>query len=39
MIDIKAAREEYNDQIINAIIWVRRMFSLADNMTNTGISA
>ena len=37
MIDIKAAREAYNQGIIDDIIWIRRQFNLADAMTKPSI--
>ena len=33
MIDIKAAREAYNEGTINDVIWIRRDYNLADAMT------
>lgn len=33
MIDVQAAREAYNDGIIDDIIWIERKYNLADAMT------
>lgn len=33
MIDIKAAREAYNEGTINDVVWIRRDYNLADAMT------
>lgn len=42
MINIKAAREAYNEGIVENIIWIRRNYNLsdalADAMTKSGIS-
>lgn len=37
MIERKAAREPYNDVIIDDSIWIRRKFNLADAMTKPTI--
>lgn len=37
MIDIKATRVEYNDVIIDDIIWIRRNLNLAGIMTGAAI--
>lgn len=37
MIDVKAAREAYNDGTIDEIIWVKRKFRSADTMTKSEI--
>ena len=33
MIDVKAAREAYNQGIIEDVMWIRRDYNLADAMT------
>ena len=38
MIDIKAAREAYNEGIIEDIVWIRRQFNLAHAMTKAQIN-
>lgn len=38
MIDIKAKREAYNEEIVNGILWIHRKCILADSMTKYGIS-
>lgn len=38
MVDIKNGREAYNEEIINDIIWVRRKYNRADDMTKTQIN-
>ena len=38
MIDIKAAREAFNDGIIEHIVWIRRQFNLADSVTKAQIN-
>lgn len=37
MVDVKAAKEAYYDEIINAIVWIRRKFNLVDGMTKADI--
>lgn len=38
MVYIEAAREAYNDEIINATIWIGQNFTLADAMTKPAIN-
>ena len=38
MIDIKAAREAYNEDIIDSVTWIRRQYNLADAMTKPAIN-
>lgn len=37
MIDIKAAREAYNEVIINDLIWIRMDYNLADTMKKSKV--
>lgn len=39
MIDIKAAREAYDEGIVVDIIWVRRKYNPAGAMTKSGIAS
>lgn len=38
MIDIKGAREAYNEELTNGIIWNRQQFKLADAMTKVQVN-
>lgn len=37
MIDVKAAREAYNEGIIDDVIWILRKYNLADAMKKASI--
>ena len=37
MIDVKAAREAYNQGVIEDVMWIRRDYNLADAMTKSNI--